>query len=303
MIPVSEQELEDYPGVTLHPKNAPWSKPVKKTVFTLNVSPDGRGNYAPEVCSLTYPLMRAYAEKIGAEFHIIKQRKFPEWPVVMEKLQIFELGRKRGNDWNIFFDSDTLISPEFFDVTEHLHKDTIAQNGKDMAGVRWTYDQYFRRDGRHHGACNWCAIASDWCLDLWHPLDDLTPEQAFKNIHITINEHNSGACLREHLIDDYTLSRNIARFGLKVKTIIDICGELGWKENGRPFNNFLYHLYAIDEKEKLRRLIGVLSAPLGAMVPHSSNPEMKPGGHPPVGVGWGLMSRDVAADLWRRWAL
>lgn len=68
----------------------------KKTVFTLNV--DG---YAPEITALTYPLIEAYAEKIGADFHIISERKFPEWPVTYEKLQIFELAREMGNDWNI----------------------------------------------------------------------------------------------------------------------------------------------------------------------------------------------------------
>ena len=102
-------------------KNSGWSRPVKKTIYTLNI-----GDYAPEICALTYPLIQAYARKIGADFHVIRERKFPEWPIVYEKLQIYELGRKHGNDWNIFVDSDTLINPEMFDVTEHLHKDTVS---------------------------------------------------------------------------------------------------------------------------------------------------------------------------------
>jgi hypothetical protein len=77
-----------------------------------------------------------------------------------------------------------------------------------MAGVRWSYDQYFRRDGRHIGSCNWFTVASDWCLDLWRPLDDLTLDEALANINITIGERNSRLCGTEHLIDDYTLSRN-----------------------------------------------------------------------------------------------
>ncbi|HWB97853.1 MAG TPA: hypothetical protein VG672_14160 [Bryobacteraceae bacterium] len=50
-----------------------WSRPIKKTVYTLNI-----GDYAPEICALTYPLMEAYARKIGADFHVIRERKFPD---------------------------------------------------------------------------------------------------------------------------------------------------------------------------------------------------------------------------------
>ena len=63
-----------------------WSKPLRKTIYTVNI-----GDYAPEICALTYPLMQAYARKIGADFHVIRERKFPAWPVVYEKLQVHEL--------------------------------------------------------------------------------------------------------------------------------------------------------------------------------------------------------------------
>src|ERR1700723_715863 len=133
------------------------SRPIRKTLYTLNID-----NYAPEICALTYPLMKNYARKIGAEFCIIDTRLFPEWPAVYEKLQIHQMARGEGfmdptgawvtkdpPDWNIFVDSDALISPEFFDVTEQLSKDTVLHNGRDMGGIRWKYDEYFRRDGRN----------------------------------------------------------------------------------------------------------------------------------------------------------
>lgn len=260
-----------------------WSRPVKKTVYTLNI-----GNYAPEICALTYPLMQAYARKIGADFHVIKERKFPGWPVVYEKLQIYQLGREHGNDWNIFIDSDALINPEMFDVTEHLQKDTVCHNGRDMAGIRWRYDQYFRRDGRHIGSCNWFTIASDWCLDLWHPLEDLTLEEAAANINITIGERNSGFCAREHLVDDYTLSRNIARFGLKVETLIELCGKLGWRApGGQGVSPFLFHKYTISNEQKVEEMLMVLSA--------------GPGQPTRAGVGWGLLTADGVAAYRRIW--
>src|SRR5271168_5376308 len=80
-------------------KSSSWSKHVKKTIYTLNV-----GGYAPEICALTYPLLQAYARKIGADFHVIRDRKFPDWPVVYEKLQIHVLGKEHGDDWNIYID-------------------------------------------------------------------------------------------------------------------------------------------------------------------------------------------------------
>ena len=77
---------------------------MKKTLFTLNVN-----KYSPEIVELTYPHLKAYAHKIGAEFVEITERKFKKMPVTYEKLQIFNLGK--DNDWNIFIDADAMIQP------------------------------------------------------------------------------------------------------------------------------------------------------------------------------------------------
>jgi len=211
---------------------------IVKTVYTLNID-----NYAPEICALTYPFMERYANKIGADFFVITSRMYPEYPPVYEKLQIHDLGREMRNDWNIYFDSDTLIHPETPDFTSLIRKSFVMHNGSDMANIRWKYDEYFLRDGRNIGSCNWCAIASDWCLDLWKPLD-IPLEQALDNIYPIPNELACGID-RDHLIDDYTLSRNIAKYGLQFKTIIDLS-----KEVGLPAANFFYHEYTIPIDEK-----------------------------------------------------
>ena len=78
---------------------------MKKTIYTVSI-----GDYAKEVTEITFPFMRAYAHKIGADFHIIDTVKFPGFPARYEKLQIYELGRQHKNDWNIYIDSDALIS-------------------------------------------------------------------------------------------------------------------------------------------------------------------------------------------------
>jgi hypothetical protein len=218
---------------------------MKKTLWTLNVD-----NYAPDITAMTYPLLRRYAEKIGADFQVINERKFPNFPVVYEKLQIYELGK--NNDWNIYIDSDALVHPDLFDITEHLKKDTVLHNGKDLAGNRWKYDRFFQRDGRHIGSCNWFTIGSDWCMDLWKPLDDLTAEEAVANISLSLNEINSGVMEPSHLIDDYTLSRNIAKFGLKFETFVDLKKRVG--DGG----DYLWHQYTVPIHEKVRQMREVL---------------------------------------------
>lgn len=224
-----------------------WQKPLKKCVFTLCVD-----NYAPEITALTYPLIKHWAKKIGADFHTITERRFPGWPPVYEKLQIFELAQGMGNDWNIYVDSDALIHPDMFDLTQHVPKDTVLHHGNDMSSVRWSYDRFFQRDGRHIGSCNWFTIASDWCIELWKPLEDLTFEEALRNIHPIVNELNT-IVTASHLIDDYTLSRNIAMYGLKFTNAITIMRNLGFEKPG-----FFWHEYTIPIEEKVVKMKQVL---------------------------------------------
>jgi glycosyltransferase involved in cell wall biosynthesis len=225
-----------------------WNKKIKKTIFTLAVN-----DYAPEIRALTMPLINQYAEKIGAELYTITKRKWPEAAPVYEKLQIYELAQEMENDWNIYIDSDTLIHPDFMDITNHIPKDTVAHNGCDTADNRWLYDRFFYRDGRHIGSCNWFTVGSDWCIDLWKPLDDLTLEEAYKRITPTVNELNT-VITPDHLIDDYTLSRNIAKYGLKFVTFRDILAKLGYPNPG-----FLWHLYTIPVEHKVLLMKNVLN--------------------------------------------
>jgi hypothetical protein len=223
-------------------------KSIKKTVFTLNI--DG---YCPEVTELTFPLLKRYAKKIGADFHVIDQRKFPDYPPVYEKIQIYQLSQEMQNDWNIYIDADALVCPDTPDFTTLIKKDTVMHNGSDFAPIRWRYDKYFLRDGRHIGSCNWLAVASDLCTDLWHPLEDLTFLEAKENIFPVISEELSGVMDSSHLIDDYVLSRNIARYGLKFKTFLDVQKE----SMGGPAG-WLWHKYAVPNEEKVREMKDVL---------------------------------------------
>lgn len=278
---------------------------MKKTLYTLCVN-----NYAPEIQALTFPLLKHYAAKINADFQVITERKYPEMPVTFEKFQVGEMALERGDDWAIFFDADTLIDPEMFDITNHIPMDTVFHNGKDFNGIRWTWDNYMRRDGRGIGSCTWCVGASAWTVeDLWMkptiPLNEI-----LGNIHITVGEHNSGNCHTEHLIDDYLLSRNIARFGLGFKTISEVCWDLGVRgPNGTQISPWLWHLYTIPNDVKVKRMLGVLSTERehpafeergGKVMDSPAGPVMQmPDGRviQNCGRGWGLMSKDQADEF------
>lgn len=221
-------------------------KPIKKTVFTLCVN-----NYAPEITAITFPLMRYYAHKIGADFHVMTERKFPDWPIPYEKFQIYTLAKKMKNDWNIFFDADALIHPSTPDWTAYLSKDTVAHNNSDISTLRFRPNEYFLRDGRFYGSAGWLTIASDWCLDIWHPAE-VIPEEAEACCAPTHQEAAAGI-LPEHLVDDYIMSCNIARFGIKTKRLIELRKEVGFGE--LPFHS---HAFMVSNEKKVKILKEVL---------------------------------------------
>lgn len=207
-----------------------------KRLFTLNI-----GNYSPDICKITYPLLKKYCHKIGAEFCELTERKFPEWPFCYEKLQIYEAGK--DSDWNLYVDADAMISPDMFDVTEFLPRDTVMHWRTDPANNRWRYDDYFRRDGRNVGSAGWFAVASSWCRDLWAPCD-LPRDVAVSNIFPTQHEVSMGL-QPGHFIDEYVTSRNIAKFGLKVTNIPELQAKHGIS------GGYFWHVYGIPEHEKI----------------------------------------------------
>jgi hypothetical protein len=225
---------------------------IKKTLFTLNLG----GTYAPEITELTYPFLALYADKIGADFRIIKERKFPGWPVTYEKLQCQELARESGCDWALYVDGDAFINPEAPDYTTLIPKDTVLHHGHDFSTLRWKVDEYFLRDGRNWSAANWLTLASDWCLDVWNPLE-IPLAEALSNICPTPNEISLGL-KPEHFIDDYTLSRNISRYGLKATTILDLHEKLGLR--GAPF---FFHQYTLTQQQKVAMLKDVIQKVTG----------------------------------------
>ena len=234
---------------------------VKKKLYTLCV--DG---YEPEITKLTFPLLQLYANKIGAEFVVINERKWPELPPVVEKFQVWEMALSTHKaDWHIFFDADTLIHPDMWDVTAVLGKDTTCSGiTSDFTPMRFKPDEYFLRDGRFIGKGNWCAIFSEWCLDYFIPPWMSTPyalsdsqlgyiAELATNINLTVAEAASGVMQPSHLIDDYIVSRNIARYGLKHTLISEVGARYG-----QQVAPYLWHQYLHDTDEKVVKMKQVL---------------------------------------------
>ncbi len=226
----------------------------KKKIYTLNIN----RKYNWKVTAMTYPLLQYWATKIGATFHEIVEPYFslPEnggWPERYEKFQISILAQQDPADWHIYIDCDALVHPDMIDPTVYMDKATVAHNGNDVATNRWRTDEYFLRDGRQISSCNWLAIASDWCLDLWRP-SEIPLEECVKNIFPVLGEVHGGT-VPAMLIDDYVMSRNISRFGLKFTTVTEICKQRLNNPNG---NFMMWHSYNCPVEEKVYNMKNVI---------------------------------------------
>jgi hypothetical protein len=91
---------------------------MKKLLVTLNI-----GDYDKEITDLTFPYMRQYAQNIGADFYIIKERKVPDLDINLEKFQLYDICLEY--DWIIFLDGDCLINSKGIDLTKLVEEDRV----------------------------------------------------------------------------------------------------------------------------------------------------------------------------------
>jgi len=166
-----------------------------KAVFTVIVD-----NYMPELCSYTVPTIKEYAERIGAEHIIIDQRKFPDFPPTYEKMQIFELGKKF--DHCILVDADMEIDMEAPDFTTGISPGYVGALEAFDASNMFVMDEFFKRDGRNIGIASNFVVTDRATHKLWEPLNMPWSEARQRT-------------KREFIIDEYCISRNLAKYGLK----------------------------------------------------------------------------------------
>jgi len=172
---------------------------MKKLIHVVYIN-----DYFPELWELTLPTIKAYAHRVGAELNIITERKFPDWHINYEKFQVYEDGKHA--DANFLLDMDILIHPQFPDFSDSItFPHHIAFNDNYHASTKFNVNDniYFQRDGRDVGIASNAVISFKSTHDAWEPLS-ITPEQGKQ---ITF--------VREGDIDEYGLSHNMAKYGLK----------------------------------------------------------------------------------------
>ena len=117
-----------------------------------------------------------------------------------------------------------------------------------MYPLRFKHNNYTRRDGRNIGAPPWFTAFSDWTRHLWKPYEN--PTKYLSEINLIHKEKNFGY-KPEHILTDYLVSRNIAKYGLKVKTVLhDMFAS--YHKDGYPL--FFIHQHSISQEEKVECL-------------------------------------------------
>ena len=161
-------------------------------------------DYFPELWALTYPSIEAYAKRIGAELNIITERKFPEWHINYEKFQVYQDGK--DSDANFLIDCDVLIHEKFPDFSTGItFPHHIAFNDNYNASDKFDIvdNICFQRDQRNVGIASNAVISFKSTHCVWEPLN-ITPEQG-----------QAITTVRPGDIDEYALSYNMAKYGLK----------------------------------------------------------------------------------------
>jgi hypothetical protein len=173
---------------------------MKRAIFTVCVD-----DYFPELCKLTLPTIEAYARRIGADFHLIRERRNQGFPPTYEKTQIHDLGR--GYDVCILIDADIAVSRRLPDISQ--------LSGPRSVGVWMTFpaqklfggDPLFSENPGQRAISSQILVVPKACHELWKPLD-MSPEEAARR------------CNRFFIVDEYCFSRNMALHGFRHSGVI-----------------------------------------------------------------------------------
>ncbi|MDP1712431.1 MAG: hypothetical protein Q8K86_08240 [Candidatus Nanopelagicaceae bacterium] len=184
-------------------------------------------DYLPRLCKITLPTIERYAARIGAELVVITERKFPEWPITYEKLQIYELCR--NDEWSVLIDADTVISDALPDVTKVIPPTCVGMNLSYPADILFPLNDWFIRDGRKIGVVGCFLSAHRICRDFWTPFTE-GPEEIVRRM-------TTGVKAVPFNVDEYCFSCNLARYGLKMSGIVADQSQL-------------LHLHAAANKEE-----------------------------------------------------
>lgn len=225
---------------------------MKKLIVTMCMN-----NWEPEITQLTFPLMKFHARKIGADFLLLDQRKYPKLPLQLERFQIYDIAN--NYDWVIQLDADLLMHPDMPDLTQLVSKDTVLISKWDLLSKRFKTDRFFQRDGRHISVPGFFTITSDWCREFWKFPDDIDLETALDNTTPLVHEWGERKVDKTHIVFDYLISRNVAQYGLKVKSFQDLFKELNDKYAVGGIEDYICHNSHLPIEHKRQHLKNVVS--------------------------------------------
>ncbi len=162
-------------------------------------------DFFPELWKLTFPTIKAYADRIGADLNVITERLYNnDVHINYEKMQVWYAGA--DYDANFLVDADVLIHQHFPDFTTIVPQHHVGFNDNYNASVKFAIEDniYFQRDGRDVGIASNAVVTYKSTHDLWTP----------NSSKVLWNQKN--VCrVREGDIDEYNLSLNLAKYGLK----------------------------------------------------------------------------------------
>lgn len=140
---------------------------------------------------------------MGADFNLIRERKFPDYPVNYERMQVYEAGK--GYDWNLNIDADMVVGSHLPDITEMSPAGRVSIVMKYDLSTHFhtTGNIFFERDGRDVGLVDAFVVTSSLTHDLWRPLPG-----AFESYKKLFKDSEY------RRISEYCLSLNLATYGL-----------------------------------------------------------------------------------------
>lgn len=152
--------------------------------------------YHKEISDISLPMLQRYANKIGAKFTRITNRKFPNMHVSYEKLQMYELGK--DNDWNISVDADILLRDDMYNVLNLVPND--GQHVGCWEAFSWPGLYNYR--GIDVGIAGNFFVVPKACMELCKPL--------------SLDEDYAKYCERPGYVVEYCISLNRQRLGYKL---------------------------------------------------------------------------------------
>ena len=136
-------------------------------------------DYAPDLCAMTLPRIQAYAKKIGADFNRITERRFPDYPINYERMQIYQLGKEY--DWNFNIDADILLGSSLLDVTTRLRPENVgtAMLFKLSDAFPIAGNPVFENAKQDVGIVDMFNLTTKLTHELWRPLPG--PFEQYRN--------------------------------------------------------------------------------------------------------------------------